>query len=376
MKRIFTIALIASGTLAIAQPNEQVNTYNYLRKGELDKAQKSIDLAAENEKTSGDPKTFYYRGQTYQMIASTKKTEYVKLHEDPLGEAADAFERCLELDTKGKYTDKVLKALRELENQMLNSGATAYNEKKYEKALTAFQRTVEISEKLQFTDSLAIYYAGISASELKRWETAAKYFNMTTKIGYRGAPTYSRLAKVYFEMDSVKLAVETIEKGMARYPSDKTLMVDMTNHFLNTNDLKGAEKMLKSILENDPDNAVFRFYLASIYDKGQQYDNAIREYQRAIANDSVYFDAFYNLGALHYNHGVESFNLANNLVDQKKYEAEMKRANDKFELALPLLEKAHLLNDTDKPTMISLMQIYARTKRTNKYDAMSAKLNN
>lgn len=376
MKNILTVAFVAISVVAMAQPNNQVNTYNYLKRGQLDKAQEAIDLATEHEKTSSDPKTFYYRGQTYKMIAATQKAEYKKLTEDPLGEAVDAFERCLEVDTKGKYTDKVLKELGELENQLLNYGANQYNAKEYEKALLAFQRTVDVATKLNFTDSLAVYYAGISAAELKRWETAAKYFQMSADIDYRGASTYSRLAKVYFAMDSTDQAVSTIQKGMMKYPEDKTLMVDMTNYFLDKDDMRGAEKMLKGILDKDPTNAVFRFYLGSIYDKGQRYDEAIREYTKAIENDSVYFDAFYNLGALHYNQGVEHFNLANNLNDNAKYQAENKKAVDRFKLAQPMLEKAHLLNETDKNTMISLMQIYARLKMTTKYDTMKAKLDN
>lgn len=376
MKSFLTLIMVAIIGGAVAQPTNQVNTYNYLKKGQLEKAMNAIDEASEHEKTMNDPKTWFYRGQTYKRLGTTQKAEYKKLAEDPLGEAADSFEKCLELDAKGRYTEKVLRELGEMENLLLNAGASSYNNKEYEQALLQFQRTVIIADRLQFTDSMAIYYAGISAAELKRYETAVKYFKRSIEIGYRGAAAYSRLAKIYFAQDDLAMATQTLTEGMEKYPKDKTLMVDMTNYYLDKEDFKGAEKMLKSILERDPDNAVFHFYLGSIYDKGTQFDLAEREYGKATQLDSAYFDAFYNLGALHYNQGVEAFNLANNITDQARYKTMKDKAVGKFEKALPLLEKAHFLNEEDKATMISLMQIYARTNRTKKYDSINAKLNN
>jgi hypothetical protein len=79
---------------------------------------------------------------------------------------------------------------------------------------------------------------------------------------------------------------------------------------------------------------------------------------------------------LYYNNGVNLGNLANTITDQKKYEAEIAHANEEFNKAVPILEKALEVNPKDKGTMVALKNIYYRLQMKEKGDAMKEKLKN
>ncbi|MDZ7774162.1 MAG: hypothetical protein U5L09_00425 [Bacteroidales bacterium] len=53
----------------MAQNHKVVSAYNYLRKGQLDKAMEAIEPATEHKKTENDAKTWYYRGNVYLSLA-------------------------------------------------------------------------------------------------------------------------------------------------------------------------------------------------------------------------------------------------------------------------------------------------------------------
>src|SRR5690606_35344213 len=114
--------------------------------------------------------------------------------------------------------------------------------------------------------------------------------------------------------------------------------------------------------------------LGVVLDNLSKPEEAEQSYLRAIELDPEYFEAIYNLGILHFNKGVEMNNAANDIKDNKKYEAEKERVKGVFRQALPYLEKAHNLNPDDREGIASLVQIYALLGETEKYTEMKARL--
>ena len=99
-------------------------------------------------------------------------------------------------------------------------------------------------------------------------------------------------------------------------------------------------------------------------------------YKEAIAVDPNDFNSNYNLGALIFNKAVEMMEEVDKIVDNTKYAAGKKKVDEQFMQSIPYLEKAHEIDPTDKSTMISLKDLYARTKQNDKYAAIKEKLGN
>ena len=92
----------------------------------------------------------------------------------------------------------------------------------------------------------------------------------------------------------------------------------------------------------------------------------------------TFFNAYYNLGALYYNKGVQQVEVANAVPasENAKYLAETKKADYWFSLALPFMEKCNELQANDKMVLESLKNLYYRLKQMDKYNAVLEQIHN
>jgi hypothetical protein len=89
-----------------------------------------------------------------------------------------------------------------------------------------------------------------------------------------------------------------------------------------------------------------------------------------------YFNILYNFGALYYNKGVAKLKTIEDIADNNVYKAEREKAETIMVNALPLLEKALELKPTDRSTITSLKDLYARTEDNVNWERMQEKLEN
>ncbi len=165
-----------------------------------------------------------------------------------------------------------------------------------------------------------------------------------------------------------------IQEGRKAYPEDADLIVYELNYYLQSKKFEEAKSNLLLAIEKEPDNKQLYFSLGVVYQELENTEEAVKAYEKAIEIDPEYFDAVYNLGAFYFNNGVEMNNAANEIEDNKAYEAKRAEAKAEFQKGLPHLEKAHKLDPTDVGAMASLQQLYALLEMTDKYQEMKTKL--
>lgn len=361
--------------LAFAQQAKVISAFNYNKTGELDLAKEAIDLASVHEGTMGKPKTWYYRGIVYHNIYETKVDKYKNLSGDPLNEANKSYEKALELDTKNEYSDDIKKRIGISSIQLLNMGVFLFNEKKYPESMVAFENSLNINQKyFNKIDTLAIANAGLAAERSSNEEKAKFYYNKMIQLGAADANTFRSLAKIYREEKDTTSAMDALRKARVAFPNDPNLIIDELNYYLERGKNKEAEENLKLAIEKEPMNKNLYFALGTIKDNAGNFEEAELAYQKSIEIDPEYFDAIYNLGALYFNKGVKINEAANAITDDKKYQMEVKKADEIFAKALIPLEKAYKINPNDQNTLISLKQIYARTGNNEMYKIISEKL--
>ena len=367
-KLILLIILIFTGTLIYAQTSKRTSAYNYLRNGKLDKAKEYIDPTISNEKTMGDPKTWYYRGNIYLQIALSNVPEYQNLDPDPLAVAHDSYVKALELDEKGSYKEDINNNMRVISAKYYDQGVTYYNAQEFGKAALSFEKSYRVNGEVGVMDTTALYNAAIAAQTGEESDLATNYYKLLIELNFRNPQIYNSLSEIYKKEGDTAMALQTIKDGRVKYPKNFDLLIAETNIYLASGDNENALKNLELALEKDSTNASIYFALGTNYDQLNEYEKAEMNYMKAIEYDSMYFDAYYNLGALFVNQAAELQLEASDLPleETEKYDKMMEDANAILQKSLPYLERAYDLKPDDPYTKRSLKQIYGRLNMTDK----------
>ena len=369
------VALIV-GFGAFAQNSKVTSAANYLRYNELDKAKANIDAASEHEKTMGNAKTWFYRGNIYKAIYVSKEEKYKALDPDALLTAVNSYAKALKLPAKKVNVNELSNSYSQLGNICFDIGVQRYNAKNYKEAGAYFKKAMNVNSHFKVIDTLAMYNVGLTAEKDKNFTEAKVYYNKCKDLGFRGAKMYSHLSDIAKAEGNDEAALKSLAEGRAKYPNDQFLLTDEINIFLKLGKTEQALENLNKAVANDADNASLHYAKGTINQKKGNKEQAAKDYQRAIELNPEYFDANYNLGALYFNNGADCINEISSIKDNSKY-AEAKKGCDKtFEQAIPFLEKAHALNPNDVATMQSLKQLYVRVGNTEKYNEMKGKLEN
>ena len=435
---ILVLAMVVN--ISMSQSNVVASAYNYLKTGMPDKAKVEIDKAIQNESTKGDAKTWFYRGNIYlQLYSFSHQTDglvkgmtqddvlnrigsqvetrsYKKLengerwyypydliiyfengkvdHYEFPGEegfkaadtgnllevAYDSYMETIKIEPKF-YKMELSPSTAELGldrvgKLLFNDGIEKFQRKETEAALKSFEFANKIYTELGNSDDNLILYTGFAAESLQDTAKAISYYTKLVDKKSDNANLYMSLTYLYIGLNNTDKALEVIQKGRVILPDNQNLLLTEANIYLQSDQAKEAERILKMAAERDPNNAQLHFAICANYDKmindstlsKEAQDAAFvdgkKAYDKALELKPDYFDAAYNAGAMLNNKAAKHITDANNLPlsESKKYEAEMKMAIDLLLEAKPYLEKCQVLDPSDKNTLIILRGIYAQTK--------------
>jgi len=391
MKRTtILLVLLFAVTCVFAQKGKVTSAKSYNDAGNLEKAVATIEETIDptNPKTESSINwsgTWEARGEIYQAIFKSKDENIKKLSADPLTVAFDSYMKALALDEKDKFSKSVKIKLTLLIADLTNQAVAAFNEENYEKALKSFEQIMAIEQTPIFkadeptsVDTVIIFNAGLAAYNAQKYDKAIEYYKKAATYKYSGARTFQLISSSYMQKKDTVGALAILKEGLAEYPGNGTILVEVINIYLNANKVDEALKYLDIAISQDPKNASYFFAKGTLYDKLLKPDEATECYLKAIEYKEDYFDAYYNLGALYYNKGVKQIDVANTVPSNQpdKYEVEKAKADLEFNKAIPYMEKAHAINPTDKFTMESLKTLYYRLKMLDKHAEIVEKMKN
>ena len=350
-----------------AQSAKVVSAFNYLRNNQLDKAREAIEPAISHEKTMGDPKTWFYRGNVYLAIQLAQEPEFQALKENALKISEESYRKALELDAKDQYKPEIMQRLPIIAEQYYNQGVLSYNAKDYTAAMGNFLRARDINLGMGMVDSLAMYNAGLCAELSNQAAIAKENYLKLVELNYNSTLIYSSLANIYKEEKDTAAAYAILTRGLQNHPNDYNLIIAETNLYLSDGEVKKAQANLERAISIDNTNPTIFFAVGTTYDQMGEKDKAESAYKKAIELDPAYFDANYNLGALFVNDAAAILEAANQLpLGDPKYDTEKAKADNKLTSALPYLEKASEIKPDDMATLGALKEIYARTSQLEK----------
>lgn len=400
---------------------EDYEKYNELKS--LPFAKERIDSAAKNPVSLDKYKTWFYRGQIYlALFELTAKTEMNKIQESDINkkfigaylnlsmadaeEALKSFQKELSLDDKKIYVSDATFKIKVIAGYYGTKGLSLLMNKNYADAIAYYEKSYDLKLKISgIIDTAAIYNMAFAERKNKNYKKVEEHYNQLIQFKY-GNPEkwYLEMIWMYADAGDTAATRSMIDKSRVAMPDSYSILVEEINLYSKNidkedNPSKRTEIAQKAIRALDagiikmPKEAQLHLVLAGIYSKmafpkdknnnplpkaanfNELVLKAEEEYKNAMALKSD-FQSNYTLGIYYNNWCADIINQLDNIKDPAKRKAEEKKADDLLQKAIPLLEKAHELDPTDKDTMRTLRQLYARTGQgdSEKYKKLNEEL--
>ncbi len=392
MKRtvLLFITVVFVSFSAVAQKGKVASAQSFRDGGKLKEALEAINLATDPDNPKAEKsipwaKTWEVKGNIHQAIYNSGDESVKKMVSNPLQVALESYKKAIKLDENNKFEKSLKIKLTLLINDFSNQAISQYNEEKYADALKSFESVLEIQslpvmiekDQEQAVDTPIIFNAALTAYNAEKFDKAIEYYTQTAEYGYNAARSYLYLSRCYENKNDTITREKMLQKGFMAYPEDEALLFELINFYLLTvNDANKAMEYLDMAISKDDNNASIYFAKGTLLEKLERADEAIKVYLKAVEINPDYFDAYYNLGAIYYNKGVQQVDVTNAVPadEPEKYEEEKAKIDIEFKKAIPYLEKAIELKPDDKTVIETLKTLYYRLQMLDKFNEMKAKL--
>ena len=303
--------------------------------------------------------------------------------DDPLTKAVEAYQKATSLDEKGKNAKKIKEAYRmingDLENRFFNEIALL----QYKKAYSTASQRIDVSKLMGVTDTTYYFYAGYAAfaqseSDSSMWQQAVDNFEKAIALNYREigeskGMIYDLLYTAYTKVGNKEKALKIAQTGFEKHPGYERLMYSLINFYLQDGDNQNALDYLEQAVARDPKNSNLLFAKAKVLDELGEKEKSLAAYDASIAADPKFFNPYFNKAVVYYNSAIKILDRINDdiKISNADFDKGMNEANEEFEKAIPLLEKALEIDPNDVPTMDTLKTLYYRLRA--KYPQFEAK---
>lgn len=378
-----------------------------------------------------------WKYESYQLTAEGGKIVKWELMEDYDGQPYDSamvnYKKAFRVDEESNKTEDIQTEVIILRNFLQDEGIMYFSNDNLEKAYTSFQRSANIYNMPQmegqdtsgYNVGLIYYYGAHFANQINKPQKAIDlykklmaYNNEVEEAGYpenkfEEKNSYRMLAATYKKVGKIEKQKEILDKAYEKYGTEKNILLDMTQYYLEQNEFEKALEFLNKSLEQDPDNPLYLYVKGNLYDnfKRQKYvemDKAKKEIERADslrrkdsmeveeyntifeenyqkiqdlwepANENMnkaakfykkaleekpdYSEAKYNLGALYYNKAAQVLSMAMLIPtgEQDRYDNRKELANKLFKKAKPYILEAKKQDPHNIAILQTLSTIHAK----------------
>jgi tetratricopeptide (TPR) repeat protein len=306
-------------------------------------------------------------------------TETKKIHNDPLTEADKAINEAVKLNADGKASDDIVKAINALKAAYENEAINAFDAKDFKASHDNFIKFLDLNKLPVMNnkiDTIIYYYAGRAAFENGDYEEANKLLSEAASYNYDDPFLYVFRKQSYFASGDTASGVKVINEGFNKYPDNQSILIELINYYLVSNQSNEALKTLALAKAGDPENVSFTFAEGTLYDKIGNFDMAVKSYQTCLEMKPDFYDATFNLGVLYFNRAVKIFEEGSKVTDNAEYEKIKTEGEEYLKQAIPYMEKAHEITPTMREPLETLKTIYYRLQINDKYQEVVNKLNN
>ncbi len=331
--------------------------------------------------------TYIYDHMTYTFkngaLQGWKKTD--PLHENPLREATDSYKKALELDSKGKLGDKIKENLIELKNQIKRDGVNYYYSEYYDDALKSFENVLEINNMDLFAgemDTVMVQYSGIIAREIagktenpELYKKAIEYYQQLADVNFGGPNTYLQIKMDYLVIGDTLKALEVLKEAYTKYPDTINVIANVADMYIQLKQFDEGIEFMAVAIEQNPNLAEVYYWNGRLLINKEEVEfieKAIKSYKKASELDPSIYYVWYDMGYIYYLQGADFYERSNLEEHVATREKLIELGKEKYMEALPVLEKAYELNDSNTTvsfeTLDLLQRIYYKEQMMDEYE--------
>jgi tetratricopeptide (TPR) repeat protein len=307
------------------------------------------------------------------------------IHEDPLRVAMDAYFKAKELDVNGKLDSKIKDHLIEVKTQLKRTGVNSYYKGDYDAALYSFENVLEVNDQDLFAgefDTLMVQYSGIISREIasktdneELYKKAIGYYKELTEADYGGPNTYLQIKMDYFSIGDTLAGLETMKEAFAKFPDTINVIANVADTYIQLKKYDEGIEFMDRAIANNPDVAELYYWRGRLLINKEEVefiDQAIESYKKAGELDPSIYYVWYDVGYIYYLQGADFYDRSNTEEHEPTRAKLIELGKEKYQEAIPALEKAYELNDANAPvryeTLDLLQRIYYKEQMMDQYN--------
>ncbi len=373
LRFLFMLILFGVVPLSYGQTVHWSKARKLLDARQYDAAMKTMDSVMQGDIWKHKADAWLCRADV--SFAYFRNSENASASIDGFQNAVDYYRKALELDN-GSLEKKIRDQLQINSVLLLNDGVALYNGSVYEPAYDLFRICISIADILDQTDTLAMYNCALASDAAGLTKDAIQWYDKCEALGYKGATCCNMSVSLYAKLNDAEGYRKRLISCRDRYPDDQNLLHTEINYMLRSEKYSDAIPLLEKAISKSPGDAPMHFLLSTCYDRTAQFEKAERSYQETIALDADYFDAYYNLGALYFNKGVEKNGELNASLPPETYLKIKAETENYLKMAIRPLEQARAIKPDDVGLLESLLQLYSFLGDEEKAAIIQEQLNN
>ncbi|RLD92473.1 MAG: hypothetical protein DRJ29_11570 [Bacteroidetes bacterium] len=421
-----TVVLLKSSTVKkkvdksdaeIKDPKKSLKTATWMKRGDLfqdvfniglEQIQDGMDskmltlfykqpISIENKtlEDGSSQETYVYENMKYVFLNGVMQ-QWIRVNpfvEDPLSISIEAYNKTLELDEDGKLTDKVKEALISVKVLLKKQGVNAYYTEDYEGALGSFEDVLEINKLSLFAgelDTVMVQYSGIISREIagktddkELYLKSIGYYKQLAAAGFGGPNTYLQIKMDYMSLGDTISALEILKEAYNTYPDTVNVIANVADTYVQLGQIDEGIAFMEEVIEKNPNIPESYYWLGRLLinkEEVESIDKAIEAYKKAAELDPSIYYVWYDMGYIYYLQGADFFERSNEETDEATREKLIELGKEKYQTAIPILEKAYELNDENETvkyeTLDLLQRIYYKEEMTEQYERVKDLKNN
>ena len=393
-----SVALVFGQKKAVSEVKREIGNAN----PNYQDAKSLISEAKVNPETKDNAETWFVAGKVeYRQFDLERTKETLELAPDfpemymslinilPNFIVADSLDMLP--NEKGKVKPKFRKDMKSImlanRSSYIRGGAFFLDNKDFITAYKFFQQYIDIpnlnmfaGENLAANDTLYSqikFYAAYSLFQIggDSQRTIAAFQNIKNG-GYLENDIYRILCAEYEQLNDTVNLVKTLKEGFEKFPNEQYYLLNLIDQYFYANQNDEAIAYLERAIAIRPNDAQLYDFLGKVYENKNDISNAQANFEKALSIDPDYVEAIGDLGRIFFNQAAEAQTAANEIADNKKYEAARSEANEMFKKSLPFFEQAHQMKPDDRSYMNVLSRIYYILNMGDKFDEIEKALGN
>ena len=254
---------------------------------------------------------------------------------------ADELASVMTLDKKGRevmtdpkthanITKKMLEYYKQQE--LVKYGIYLNEQKDFDGAFTAFKMHTDMPNlammqdpKLQkemprdTTYTQYRYYAAIFAVQAERHEDAVALLEELKNGDYEAISVNQFLYQEYVALKDTAKFITTLQEAIVRFPAEPWFLQNLINYYIYSGQEQTAVDYLAQAIEREPNVAQYHLIKGNLNDNLGHYDEAMQDFDNALAIDPTLADAVAGKGRVYYNQAVKLNEAAALISDNKAY---------------------------------------------------------